>query len=551
MKGQVRATMRFPLFVFALALATAGTFGLGCDGTRRDWGTCYQNLCGPGHGCTPDHRCIPFLDAGVRDTSQVDVPKGMDGAAALPPDGSPMEASSSVDANVDVPVSAASVDVAAGPALDSVTEAGQTGPVDSGVAEVGTVDANIPDAAGTCASDNDCTGKDAPYCAQGRCVSCSTGDQCSGGTPLCSASHVCVSCAAVDAGCRAATPACEADSGRCLECLGDVDCMRNASKSFCQAGTCVGCAGAGALACAGRNPASPVCLPSGLCAECATIADCKSASKPSCDPTANVCVTCKRDDECLAGVGGPGVCMFQQDGHCATDVETVYVGKNGAGTCSDSGTGSAQMPYCTAQTAIGVAKSALKPVLVVMGQVSGFSIGALSAPLTIVGKSAVISPADYADGLSITRGEIYLRGLTVAGNPSGVTGIGVNAQAATGSTVLLHMDGCTVKDNPGGGILLAGASFDIRNSKITRNGPAQTAGGTSWGGIRVESLPAGGQASLNLVTIQGNWAPGLSCSGAIQGQGVLATDNAQPDIVPSCGSVVSCATPSPICGAQP
>jgi hypothetical protein len=129
-------------------------------------------------------------------------------------------------------------------------------------------------------------------------------------------------------------------------------------------------------------------------------------------------------------------------------------------------------------------------------------VGALSASLTVVGRSGIITPADYADGISITGGELYLRGLTVAGNPSGVTGIGINAQAATGATVVLHMDGCTVKDNPGGGILLAGAAFDIRNSTITGNGPAQTADGTIWGGIRVDSLPPTGQASLDLVTIQ-------------------------------------------------
>jgi hypothetical protein len=244
--------------------------------------------------------------------------------------------------------------------------------------------------------------------------------------------------------------------------------------------------------------------------------------------------------------------MAQQDGHCATDSESVYVGKNGAGTCSDSGAGSAQTPYCTAQTAIGVAKSAGKPVVVVMGQVGGFSVGALSTPLTVVGTGAIISPADYADGISITSGEIYLRTLTVAGNPSGVTGMGVNAQAATGATVVLHMDGCTVKNNPGGGILLAGASFDIRNSKITGNGPAQTAGGTTWGGLRIESLPTAGQASLNLVTIQNNLATGLSCSNAIQGQGVLASGNTTLDISPACGvALVSCTATSPTCGAQP
>jgi hypothetical protein len=549
MNGRLGVRMRSSILLFAAALAMASTFGTGCDATRRDWGSCFKDNCAPGFMCTADHKCLPEFDGGTRDATQVDAPQALGDAPALVMfDGSSIDRVSTVDVVDDVPVSLGPADGAV--ALDFATEAGQAGLVDAGAVDVGVVDTTIPDAAGTCSSDNDCPGKDAPYCARGRCVSCTTGEQCGGGAPICSASHTCVSCAAVDAGCPAATPACEVNSGRCLECLGDDDCTKDVSKSFCQAGTCAGCSGAGASACAGRNPAVPVCIPSGLCAECATSDDCKSTAKPICDTAANACVACTRDDQCQAKVGGPGVCMFQQDGHCATDAEAVYVGKNGAGTCSDSGAGSAQSPYCTGQTAIGVAKSASKPVVVVMGQVGGFTVGALSAPLTVVGRNAIVAPADYADGIGITSGEIYLRGLAVAGNPSGVTGIGVNAQAATGATVVLHMDGCTVKDNPGGGILLAGASFDIRNSKITGNGPAQTAGGVIWGGIRVDSLPAVGQASLTLVTIQNNPSVGLTCSGPIQGQGVLASDNTSLNIAASCG-LVSCATPSPTCGAQP
>ena len=437
------------------------------------------------------------LDSAVWDGSHAEAPpaQGLDGAPAPgQKDSSPVDLSFPVDAGEDVPVSVGPVDGSA--ELDSATEAGRT------VVDAGAVDAYVPDAPGTCAGDNDCTGKGAPYCVQGQCVFCKTGDQCSGGAPVCSVSHVCVSCALVDAGCPTATPACEADSGRCVEC--------------------------------------------------ATSDDCKAAVKPICDTSVNVCVACTSDAQC-SGKSGPGVCMFQQDGHCATDAESVYVGKSAVGTCSDSGAsaGSAQVPYCTAQTGLGVARSSGKPVVVVMGQVQGgFATGALSSPLTIVGKNAIIKPADYADGIAITSGEVYLRGLTVAGNPSGVTGIGVNAQAATGATVVLHMDDCTIKDNPGGGILLVGASFDIRDSVVSGNGPGQTAGGTVWGGIRVESLPTGGQASLNLMTIQKNLATGLTCSGAVQGQGVLASGNTPLDIATSCG-VVSCATPSATCGAQP
>jgi len=550
MKGSVRVTMRFAGLGLTVGLFLAGAVGTGCDATRRDWETCYQNPCALGYGCTLDHRCVPGVDGGAWDASQPDVPQGqrMDSPVAPAPlDGSPVDESSSINARVDTPVSVTSVDGAA----DAALEVGQAGLVDSAGLDVGVVDTNPPDAAGTCASDEDCTGKDAPYCFQSRCVSCMTGDQCGGGSPVCTASHACVSCAVIDAGCPANTPACEVDSGRCMECLGDGDCVRDASQSFCKAGLCIGCAGAGALACAGRNPGKPVCLPDGTCAECATSDDCKSYAKPICDTSVNACVACTHDDQCQAKVSGPGVCMAQQDGHCATDAESVYVGKNGAGACSDSGEGSGQMPYCTAQTGVGVAKSAAKPVVVVMGQVGGFTVGALSAPLTVVGRGAVIAPADYADGISITRGELYLRELTVAGNPSGVTGIGINAQASTGATLVLHMEGCTVKDNPGGGILLTGAAFDIRNSEVTGNGPGQTAEGAIWGGIRVDSLPAGGPASLNMVTIQHNLALGLACSGAIQGQGVLASGNTTSDIGPSCGAaVISCTNPSPTCGAQ-
>jgi len=549
MNGLMGMTMRFPVLGLAVALTLAGTFGMGCDATRRNEGSCIKEKCRSGFTCTSDHRCVPDPDGGGVDTNRPDGSLGIDTASVqVTIDGASIDQSSPIDAGGDVPISVGLIDGAA--TLDSASEAGQVGPFDGGVFDLGAVDAYFPDAPGTCASDLDCTGKEAPYCAQGRCVSCTTGDQCGGVAPICSVGHTCVSCAVVDAGCPSATPACEADSGRCLECLGDSDCSKDSSKSFCQAGTCVGCVGPGASACAARNAGKPVCTPSGLCVECASSDDCKFAANPICDTSANVCVACTHDEQCQAKVGGPGVCMIQLDGHCATDAETVFVGKNGAGSCSDSGAGSAQMPYCTAQTAIGVAKSASKPVVVVMGQVGGFTVGALSAPLTVVGRSAVIAPADYADGISITRGELYLRGLTVAGNPSGVTGIGVNAQAATGASVVLHMDGCTVKDNPGGGIFLAGASFDIRNSKITGNGPAQTTGGTNWGGIRIESLPVGGQASLNLVTIQKNSGSGLSCGDAIQGQGVLASGNTSPDIVPSC-AVVACTTPNSTCGAQP
>jgi hypothetical protein len=242
--------------------------------------------------------------------------------------------------------------------------------------------------------------------------------------------------------------------------------------------------------------------------------------------------------------------MKETDGHCATDAETVYV-QNVTG-CSAGGTGggTAATPYCLAQPGIASAKSNGKSLVVITGAlVAGSTTIAASSPLTIVGKSsAIINPASGGDGIDITSGEIYLRNLTVQGSSSLATGIGINATPGTGSTVTLHMDTCAVTGNPGGGILLNGAAFDIKNATISGNGPN---GSFSWGGIFVQSLPTSGPTTLNLVSITANPASGLSCAGAIQGTGVLATGNTSVQIATGCSITTgACTVSSSTCGAQ-
>jgi len=94
MKGSVRVTMRFAGLGLTVGLFLAGAVGTGCNATRRDWETCYQNPCAPGYGCTLDHRCVPGVDGGAWDASQPDVPQGqrMDSPVAPAPlDGSPVD----------------------------------------------------------------------------------------------------------------------------------------------------------------------------------------------------------------------------------------------------------------------------------------------------------------------------------------------------------------------------------------------------------------------------------------------------------------------------
>lgn len=423
-------------------------------------------------------------------------------------------------------------------ACTACTAALCAGAVDGGV---GAVCAESGPAAGQCVEcvvNGDCTEDPAKgFCVNNACTGCTAA--------LCAS--------AVDGGvslvCASSGPA----AGQCVECTSDDQCTKDPARSFCVANTCAGCQTAAADACSARTAIQPVCAATGplagQCVECAASSDCKVATKPIC--TSNVCGACTADSQCAAKLGAnPGVCLGHIDGRCATDADTIYVGTIGGATCSDSATnaGSVQAPYCTAQTGIGTAKLKSKPLVVIAGTLSPSS-PVISTNLVVVGKSnATITPAAVTDGIAIMSGEVYLRNLTVKGSASTSTGVGI--AAAAGAT--LHMDTCAVKDNPGGGILLNGAAFDIKNTSVTGNGPGTFGGATPWGGILVNNPPTSGPLSLNLVTIQTNDGGGLSCTSAIQGTGVLSADNTNALLgqVGAACSVTACASASSTCGAQ-
>jgi hypothetical protein len=240
------------------------------------------------------------------------------------------------------------------------------------------------------------------------------------------------------------------------------------------------------------------------------------------------------------------------DGHCATDGEAIYVGPTS--TCASGNAGTPQAPVCSLLAGVGLAKAGSKPVVVTRGALTAASTTiSVTAPLTIVGRnSAILSPADPgADAITINSGEIYLRNLTIQGSASPKTGIGINANPGTGAAVTLHMDTCAVTNNPGGGILLNGAAFDIKNTTVMGNGP--NAVSTQWGGIFVQSLPSVGPSSLDLVSIQTNDGGGLTCSAStpIQGAGVLSVGNIHTvaEISPAC-NITTCTPAGTTCGAQ-
>ena len=432
-----------------------------------------------------------------------------------------------------------------------------------------------------CTANTDCSGT-TPVCdtTSNKCVQCVAHAQCSGTTPICSSSKTCTGCTATSPCAALADPnrAVCVNSGACVQCTSNTQCSGSTPVCNTTTNTCVqcttnaNCSGATPIcdsankcqACktgsecqALADPNRAVCATSGTasgaCVQCAASSDCTAATHPICS-SANTCVSCKADAECAAKLGttgNPGVCMANIDGHCATDAETVYV-QNKTG-CSDSNPGSAAAPICSAQAGVTTAKSNSKALVVITGALApGSATIAATAPLTIAGKSsAKLTPTTTgSDGITITSGEIYLRGVAVQGGT--LTGMGINASPTSGSSVSLHVDTCAVINNPGGGILLNGAAFDIENTIITGNGPGQTTGGTFWGGIRVDGLPSSGPAILNLVTVENNNPVGISCSGSITGTGVLVTGNTSAQIANSCG--LSSCSPTPDggtgCGAQ-
>ncbi|HEY5284427.1 MAG TPA: hypothetical protein VIM14_16670 [Polyangia bacterium] len=265
----------------------------------------------------------------------------------------------------------------------------------------------------------------------------------------------------------------------------------------------------------------------------------------------NTCRACAVDSECSAI--GPGVCM--RDGHCAADAETIYVGSAGTVLCAASNSGTSASPVCSLASGVGLAKMNGRPLVIVRGTLAPASTTiAVSSSITVVGRTgATLIPADAgADCLTITAGEVFLRNLTVQGAMSPATGMGINVAPPSGATVTLHMDTCAVRNNPGGGILLNGAGFDIRNTVVSGNGPGTVlATGLTWGGIYVQSIPTSGLTDFSLVSIQSNNGGGLTCTGAVQGSGLLASLNTNTvNQIGSLCAVTSCPAASSTCGDQ-
>lgn len=330
------------------------------------------------------------------------------------------------------------------------------------------------------------------------------------------------------------------------ECTVNGECP--SQKPICDVGSCRACDasrfGDGA-ACAGRDSARPTCGPNGSCVECAgaTSADCNAdPTRPICDLGSNTCGRCSGDGQCAVKSVGPGICMSHQDGRCAAESEVIYVeNKTGCASSALVGmAGRAGTPFCGPQLAID-ALTGSRRLVIISGPVAGLQWNAAGAtPVSIVGRANAAIVGGLQSGIRISgAGELFARDIVVRRSDAA----GISAQNAA----VLRLDRVTVDANGGGGILVDGAAFEIRNTTITANGPGQS-GAVTWGGMLLTNPLPSGLGSIELVTIRNNNPVGLSCSGPVAGNGVFVTGNTSVDIASICG-ITSCSPPGPTCGA--
>jgi hypothetical protein len=375
-----------------------------------------------------------------------------------------------------------------------------------------------------------------------QCVGCVKHTDCKDPSrPICSSLQICVGCGTrnVAAGTcstkNSALPVCEADAGTCVECAGDPDCKTSTTPACdTSANKCVECMQSSHC----KLTSAPVCDATAKhCVQCLKDSDC-SGTTPIC--TNQQCTKCTSDAQCTTKLGAnPGVCVFHQDGRCATDAEAIYV-QNSA-TCvaaSGSTAGSAGTPFCLPQDGINAVAAGKR--LVVMRGPSSAMLGNWSSPagttasqLTVVGQNGATIGASGNIQIHISSGDVYIRGLAVTG---GYVASLPAIQVDSPSTI--RLDRCIIANNLGGGLVVAaGAAFDISNSVFDKNGPGSV-GAVSFGGVYLGGAPAAGPARFWYNSVVNNAQVGVACGSASQPlTGLLFYNNTG-------GDVVNCAAPT-------
>ncbi len=324
---------------------------------------------------------------------------------------------------------------------------------------------------------------------------------------------------------------CKTDSGCCTPgdsgaCNKTPDCTSNA-KAVCIERACVPCKADAECAEWGnaRRDSRKLCV-SGVCKDCRGDADCKDPAKPVCElavgsDTINQCYACRQNSNCP----GTNVCKTDEAiadsqaalGACLKPTEIVYV--NNAAGCSDTGTGTAAMPFCQLNAAVKSGKPYIQiagsstPYLPMAVTGAGVRIivlgpGRESSPPAIIGGADISASASVTFvGLEVTRAgsaavacasgaSVYLREVIIKKSNEGVSA----------SCSKAWIENSRIQNASDNGINISGATnYRIVNSSVVFSGSATSPHGVNLAGT------SKGYFAFN--TIAKNTA-GVSCSAA-------------------------------------
>lgn len=260
----------------------------------------------------------------------------------------------------------------------------------------------------------------------------------------------------------------------------------------------------------------PACdLGAGQCVQCTTAepAAC-TGTTPVCEGTR--CAACTRHEQCPSSVCLP-------DGSCADAASVAFV--------DAMGTENPDCSRATPCTKLSRGLATARPVIKVSGTVDEQVtinnqnveiVGGTSGRLTYTGGNGFLLRIDGSSVVTIV--DLELTGAT------GSLGHGLTVQNSTGDVTLrrvriadnggsgvsaiggkLTVTQSTIYGNYGGGISIGMAEFDLTNNFIVANGT----GTSTFGGVRIDSIPMGLTGRLEFNTITENNGTAGSTTGVL------------------------------------
>jgi hypothetical protein len=243
-----------------------------------------------------------------------------------------------------------------------------------------------------------------------------------------------------------------------IACSTAKDCPLGSMPTCGPQQQCVPCTQPGmSMDCFNNHPGTPLCGPGGACVQCLSKDDCVGTHQ-ACDVATGTCSACKANEDCSSGL------CDVMSGTCADSSSLLYVNNSPTASCSESGNGAVNRPYCTVQTGFNNAAVTGK-TLIIFSSTYPESVTASSSTaayvVTAIGVGMtppVITPPANAPALklqpnngkqvTVTLDHIALQGAT----GTNAYGVLCTGDGTSNALTKLTLTRATVQGNAGEGI---------------------------------------------------------------------------------------------------